>query len=307
VAHPYDDLAEIFPDFGRLAAFTRQVGGREVVEGVLSGELTVERVGTTLQIKEAVRPLFDKNGRRIPPRGLVANVCDPNREFALVQPEIDYSAWLERFDGTGLSTFISGADFEARAKELLQALGQNEQTKNLLKGVHLPVVIPHTQVADLGQTIEEFVAAAGKSYSRQFPDRSFKNYRQGELAGQVTIVDGSRYERLIDDIAESSVVSIYFPNPLQGFSVDAQREQMATLPESFILSGPLDTAMGWIMHTNVLARDYQTPVYDCSAVQWQSSEDSLCFKACDDGAYFGLRADLADAYDGYSGGLLFIG
>ncbi len=67
MAHPYDELVEVFPDFGRVAAFTKLVGGREVVEAVLSGDLTIERVGQILQIKEAVRPLFDKNGRRIPP------------------------------------------------------------------------------------------------------------------------------------------------------------------------------------------------------------------------------------------------
>jgi|GEM_PF-3195591 len=40
---------------------------------------------------------------------------------------------------------------------------------------------------------------------------------------------------------------------------------------------------------------------------WQSSENSLYFKANDDNANFDNRANLADANDNYSGGLLFIG
>lgn len=292
--------------FGDTEALINALGEENAL-GLKSGDLTVERVGATLQIKEAIRPLFDKNGRRIPPRGLVANVCDPNREFRLDQPTLDYGARLARFEGMGLTPLILGADFEARAKELLQSLAQNEQTKNLLKRVHLPVVIPRTQVADLGQTTEELVTVAGKSYCREFPDRSFTNYRVGELAKRVAIVEGSRYGWLLGRMAEEPVVGIYVPNPLQGYSVHAQREQMSTLPEGFILSGPLDTAMGWVMYPDVLGRDYKTPGYDCSAVQWQSSEYSLCFRADVGGACFAGGARLADAGGYCSGGLLFLG
>lgn len=292
-------------NLGQIEALLNIIGEKNAL-ALLHGEKILVAEEKSVCIKEAILPLFDKHGRRIPPcGGLVANVCDPNRSFHLIQPEIDYRARLAQLEATGLAALISAAEFEARARELLQMLAESEPLKNLLKGVHLPVVIPQTEVADIGRTTEEFVTMAGKSYCRQFPKRSFTNYRAGGLEGEVSLMENSRYERLVEGIAKSSIVGICFPNPLQGFSVDAQREQMATLPESLLLSGPLDTAVAWIMYPDVLARDYNTPGYDCSAVQWQSAEGSLDFGAYDDCADFGYGAGLSGARGTDSGGLLF--
>jgi hypothetical protein len=186
-------------------------------------------------------------------------------------------------------------------------LRSSAQLSNLLNCVHLEVVVPKTIVSDLGKSTKEFVAAAGISYQRQFPNRPFTNYRKDELECQVTIVPGSRYERLIGSIEKSSLVGIYFPNPIQGFSVHAQREQMSNLPEGFILSGPLDTAIGWVMYPDILGRDNKTPAYDCSAVQWRSAGRSLYFEAGFGDATFGAGAGLRDAGSRCSGGLLFVG
>src|SRR5690606_31531613 len=110
-----------------------------------AGDLKVERSGDVLLVKTAVKPLFDKNGRRIPPAGLVAAVTDANRKYRLDQPTIDYGQRLARFDGTGLVSFISGAEFEVRSNALLTQLRESEQGAKLLNGVYLPVVIPQTE------------------------------------------------------------------------------------------------------------------------------------------------------------------
>lgn len=264
-------------------------------------------------ITELPAPLFDSSGRRIPPKGLQAAVCDPNRSFRLKQPTyLRLAVRYCRFEGTGMVPFLSVAEFEGRGKDLLKQLYENKLTANLLSGVHLPIIVPHIvtppeQVGDYGEMLEEFVLAAEKSYRRQYSDRSFTNYRKGELAKQTAIVPGSRHEQLIARMASGTVVGIYFPNALLGFSVDAQREQMATLPEGFLLAGGIDTAMGWVMYPDILARDNNTPYYDCSALQWRSSDYSLCFRGDGDGANFSEGGYLKDAFDRYSGGLLFIG
>ena len=95
------------------------------------------------------------------------------------------------------------------------------------------------------------------------------------LAGKVSIVPGSRHEKLIEKMMQDYVVAIYFPNPLQGFSINASREQMATLPESLILAGGFDTASAMSMYPDIIARDWHTPGYDLSALNWQSSDYSL--------------------------------
>ena len=252
--------------------------------------------------------LVDDAGRLIPSPKLAAAVCDAARSFYVSQPDLaDPGARLVRFSGTGLVPGLSAAGFTQRTGALVAQLHEDKQASKLLSGVHLPIVVPKTAVSDLGRTTEAFVEAAGKSYTQQFPNRQFTNYRTGELEKQVTFVPESRYGRLTSAIQEKSVVGIYFPNPMQGFSVFAQREAVSSLPEGFILSGPLDGSIGQLMYPDVLARDSHTPGYDCSAVQWRSAERSLDFRADDGAAKFGGRAYLSSAYGGCSGGLLFVG
>ena len=275
--------------------------GEENALALIQGDVEV-----TFQL--CARKFFDKNGRRIPPRGLVAAVCDSNPNYRLNQPNSDYAGRLARLQQAGFTVGISADEFEARTSALLSVVEQNEQIKNLLKGVYLPIVIQQQMnIANLGEVTEKLVEAAGASYCRQFPNRSFTNHRKGELAGQISIVEGSRYERLIKKIASDLVVGIYFPACLQGFSVHAQREQATTLPEGFILSGPLETAMGWTMYPDVLGRDWNTPGYDCSAVQWRSADYSLGFKADGGRADFALKTNLGSAYGPCSGGLFILG
>ena len=93
---------------------------------------------------------------------------------------------------------------------------------------------------------------------------------------------------------------------IQGFSIHADREQMSTLPEGFVLSG-MDTPIAMVMYSDILARDYNTPGLDLATLQWQSADCSLSFKACDGGLGFVSTDVLASAHDDYSGGLLFLG
>ena len=131
------------------------------------------------------------------------------------------------------------------------------------------------------------------------------NYRKGDLGGKVSVVDGSRHDQLISRMKEGLVIGLHFPNPLQGFSINASREQMSTLPEGFILSG-MDTPIAMVMYPDILARDWDTPGLNL-ALQWQSAGYSLYFWACGGSLGFGRTAGLAGASGSYSGGLLFLG
>ncbi len=302
-----------YPDFtfGRTQALIDQLGGLDIVNKILSGDLKVSVQGPLLQVNEGIKPLFDKNGRRIP-LNLNAAVCDPDKDYFVEQPSVSYKDRLcKGFTNTGLNAFMSLADFSDKAEKLLNELRSSEQLKNLLKGPYLPIIIPKTHLTDLGAMTEDLVTAAGKSYQNHFTKlfgkRSFTNYRKGELEGQVTVANGSRYERVVEHIQKESMVGIYFPTVLQGFSVHADVEQMASLPESLILSGPLDIAMAFAMYPDVLGRNGYTPVYDCSAVNWQSSASSLFFGARGDSASFGGRGSLSYALGNFSGGVLFVG
>lgn len=293
---------------GQMAALIHKVGGLEIVQQILQGKVAIT-------VADVIRKFFDKNGRSIP-ENLEASVCNPNSEYKLAQPEVLVNGCMaasfervEKFLGDYLGRgMISYPDYQTQVNALVEKLKADEATANLLKGVWLPIVIPQTTFEDYGECLETvFLPGVENSYKDQYPKRTFTNYRKGELVGNVSIVEGSRHDRLVSQIAEAPVVGIYFPNPMQGFSVNAQREFAQTLPESFLLSGGFDTATAMIMYPSVLAESNKTPGYDCAAMQYKAAGQSLGFGASGAWLGFGGEDGLGGACGGFSGGLLFVG
>lgn len=286
---------------GELNALVKNLGGEEVARKIQREEIKVS-------FEDVVKVLFDKHGRRIP-KGLKANVCDANRNFRLDQPKletkVDYNRITRLHECLNIDTGITAEQFKSETERLLAIIRDNTQVANITNGVWLPVVLPKLITDDLGTELGLYLEAVGNSYTKTFSDRKFYNHRKGTLGGNVSIIDGSRYDQLIERMKQGPVIGIHFPNPLQGFSINAQREQMSTLPEGFILSG-LDTAIAMVMYPDILACKYNTSGLDLPALQWQSVDYSLCFGADDDELGFG--SDFLAIADGdFSGGLLFLG
>jgi hypothetical protein len=139
----------------------------------------------------------------------------------------------------------------------------------------------HDIGANYGQVLEDmYLKLVAEAYKRAFPNRTFENYRKGELAGQVTVVDGTRHDRLISTMRERSVVGMYCM-PMQGFGIMTDRAMIKLLPDNWLLAGGLDTSMAFAGYPGTLARDFNTPVADCAALQWQDPECSLCLSPND--------------------------
>lgn len=284
---------------GQVEAFLNMLNPADL-DRLLAGEASIE-------IVELIRKLVDKNGRMIPLAGMKSAVCDPNTSFKLVQPTINYAERINRlirfFPGR---TFVSAEEFQKRSKALVEQLRQNPILSNLFNGVCLPVCYPQFKLGDYGEDLENvFLNAVGNSYKSHFPEREFYNHREGELKGKVSIVE-ENHKQLIAKMAEGPVVGIQF-FPLQGFSINADRELMALLPKSLALSGPIDLATAITVYPDVLARDFNTPGYDCAAVSWGSADYSLFFWANDDKLRFDFTDDLRLADDAGSAGLVFLG
>jgi len=288
---------------GELNALVKNLGGEEVAR-------KIQRGGVRVNFEDVLKVLFDKNGRRIP-EGLSASVCDANRDSRLEQPkleaEVDYANRITRLhECLSVNTGITVEQLKAGTEHLLALVRDDPRIANIANGVFLPVVLPQLTTDDLGTALEQYLEAVGKSYVRAFDDRKFYNHRKGTLVDEVGIVDGSRHDQLIERMKQGSVIGIHFPNPLQGFSINAGREQMSTLPEGFVLSG-IDIPIAMMMYPDILARDYNTPGLDLVALSWQSAGDSLVFRAYGDGLGFDDTNGVAHAFGSYSGGLLFLG
>jgi len=294
---------------GDLNALVKNLG-EEVAVQIKNGKKIVVREGDELVLKDAIRPLFDKHDRRIP-EGLLANVCDANRSFRLDQPVLaqkaDYANRILRLHGCfSIDTGVTAEQLKAGTERLLAIIRENSQIANIVNGVYLPVVLPKLVTDNLGAELELYLAGVNKSYIRTFSDRKFYNRRKGTLTNEVSVVEGSRHDQLIERMKQELVIGLHFPNPLQGYSFNASREQMLTLPEGFILSG-MDTPIAMAMYPDILARGWNTPGLNLAALQWQSADFSLSFRAYAVKLDFVGTAFLADARGSYSGGLLFLG
>lgn len=285
--------------FSKWIALGKLLGGREILEGLWNGSKKAT-------IEDAIYFLFDKNGRGIP-RDLKSSVCDADRSFNLVQPEINYVDRLARFwssypQGTAFSPVsYSAEEFEQEVAALRAMLDADPLFKNWDKGVWLPLVLPQIEGGDYGTLLENrFLAAVGSSYFKEFPNRIFSNYRKGELAGQVKIIHPS-HERLVAKMQRGPVIGIFLPTPLQGFSITADREFADALPEICHLAGGFDFAAAMAVYPDVLARDFNVSGNDCAAVQWRYADCSLRFRSYDAGLDFGDRGLGFNSL--YSGGL----
>lgn len=278
--------------------------GEKGLRAVLRNELAITLV-------DAVLKLVDGNGQFIPLKGMTSgnDFVDLNQRLRLVQPEeISTVAILARLQQFFVGmTFVSVEEFNRRTLELLEMLKTVKQMKGLAKGAHFPICLPQMDVGDdYGEVLERvFLGAVKRSYEAQFPGRMFYNYRAGTLHGQVGVVDESRHGQLIKKMKSGPVVGIYFPNPMRGFSIPADRKLIQACPECFLLAGAIDTAVAMVAKPDVLARDVNTPILDCAANTWRSSGVSLCFNARGGRLEFGYG--VLRAIEGYSGGVLFVG
>lgn len=263
--------------------------------------------------------LFDENGVRRPYDELKNRVDDePNWEFHYSAPQFfglsRFAQVLAQFAKhlPAGSKLPDPSDFYGRTMAIIETIRGREDVVGILNGPCLPLVFAAGAIqTDLGTYLESTVLSAVKSaYEGQFEGRPFNSYLQGELARQVSYVPESNLHWLLESMDAGPVVAMYFPDALRAWSILADREQMATLPQdlAFVLPDAIVHGHAIIGYPDVMARDDDVPGQDCAANTWQSLEGSLYFAADSDDLEFDkIDDDLAETNDGCSGGLLLLG
>ena len=265
--------------------------GEDVARRIASGELVAEVKDGNVVVEKSVLPLFDKGGRGIPFPGM-KGVVDANRSFNLGGPfEVNYKLVhnrLKKHFGRKYK-FMPVSEFETRCKTVLDFVRNNPRIANLLNGPYFPWVMPQLS-GDIGKLLDNvIVPAAESSYKEQFAGREFTNYRHKDLAGKVTVIPDTRQDTLIRAMDEDSICGVYFPT-LQGFGIPADREWIMKVSEQRLILSGMEVPVVVAAYPDICGRDHQTPGLDMAALQWQSSDYSLCFFAGDDGADFGRRS-----------------
>ncbi len=254
--------------------------------------------------------LFDNYGRRIPPVGLDAAVHQKSRRYFLcVQPMVDYAAIHSRLEKhLGALGTLSAVGFEDRAESILKDLRGDECLENITKGVGVPFILPQTSCGDIGQELEQtYLKAVGQSFHDMFPKREFQNHHKGRLTGTFGIAPGSRHERLVDAVRRAVVVGWYFPC-LTGYSIDAAIEQLASLPEKFLLAGGLDTCAAFIGSPDLILRaDGYPPLLWLAALSGEKKGIGYHFESYGYNLTFNRRPYLDLVAEYWASGLVVLG
>jgi hypothetical protein len=194
-------------------------------------------------------------------------------------------------------------EFGTRYVALQAELSKNRQV-SLFNGTWFPICIPLTDPGDYGTVLQtKYLSAVESAYLEAFPNRKFRNSRNGTLAGNVTVNPDTRHEFLVERLKQGPVTGLYFTSPLQGFGIPDDRKIIRHFPEGFCLSGGFDAAAAFVADSKTMAQEYNTPVTDCASLTWRGPDYSLSFYPYDGNLDFARRDLGANGY--YSAGLFF--
>lgn len=253
--------------------------------------------------------LFDAYGRRVPPPLISAAHQVTRRYFNITQPEIDYAAIHARIQNRlEIPDALSAQEFEQRAKAILTKLRSDPRAHGIASGVRVPFFLPQASYADYGDALEKiYLKGVSSAYRDVLPKYEFVNHHKSGLAGKLSIAPGSRHERLLQAMQQSQVVGYYFPCLLE-YSVPAAVEQMASLPDQFLLAGGFDTAAAFIGSPNLLLRtDGYPPLLWLGAMLGEKELIGYHFEAYGYNLTFNRRPHLGQAAESWANGLVVLG
>lgn len=232
---------------------------------------------------------FDDNGRRVPGKDARVFGSTPSFYYQLNQPAIDYELLLARSKQFNfVPEDVTSSDFQSKAETLLEKIKANAAYANLLHGVKVPFITRRKVAgADLGEELESSLLPSLKaSFNARFPEAHFKAVLQSnsELPGNLSLDTASRYQGLISAVEAGAVVGWYFPQALQEFDTQSQRNQMSSLPElagaKVCLSGGIDICAAVAGVPDLLISDeFYSPILCMSAYVHRDPRLVLLLKA----------------------------
>lgn len=287
---------------GRYEALRNNLGD-DLTAKLLANKIRIVPKDQTWVIESVPEPLFYKNGRLIPRRDLQGEVYKPpthsgNYKFGMREPNNDHGQILARLQDAFRSKdgWPSAGEFKFRIAAIEERLKADEPVSRILEGFGFDFCIPLTQKGDLGKIIStRFVSALSRAFNKEFKPRRYfneevsyshdrygynKGYSSKKLEGQLTVVEGSRHEELMEKVSHEYVIGKFFPC-MQGYPVEAAREAIKTLPDGFFLNGGYDTFCTLIGHVDNFGEDepWNTrPSIPFTALQFSPfTESSIAF------------------------------
>lgn len=252
---------------------------------------------------------FDANGRCIPHGISAEHHIETRRYFIFDQPKIDYNAVHARLvKHLNLKQTITAENFAQRAEAILTKLREDPTCSNILKGVHVPFILPMDESKEIGTQLDQlYIDAVKTSFEETFANNTFTNHHKDHLAGKLSIAVDSRHEQLITMQSEQVIVGYYFPC-LMEYSVPAAIEQTARMPEQFILAGGYDTSAALIGSPDLLLRkEGYPPVIWMAALDAEKSGVNYHYEAYGYNLTFNRKPHFDRVAESWTSGLVVLG
>ena len=182
--------------------------------------------------------LFDEFGRLIPV-GIQAPVHqEVRRYYQLNQTPFDMDQIYRRTTQfLGPAEDISLEEFKTQVQHILDDLGSDHTTKNILKGTLVPFLIPMQASQSIGEIFHsQLMPGLKASYEENFPKYQLIDHSLGQWTKDVKFNPASRQDEMIRHLDQKSQVGVIFPC-VSEYSIPAAYEALKTLPKKFSLSG----------------------------------------------------------------------
>ena len=260
--------------------------------------------------------VFDGQGRRVPFKGMRVFSEVSLWYYKLKQPQDSFEDILSRSrKHAGVDPAVTAESFESVCVALKRKVADEPSLNGLFKGVHVPFICSQASgETDLGTELEKTtLPSVATSFKAAFPDLQFKATLQGssKLSGELSVAEGSRYERFLESYKKGAIAGWYFPQALQEYDIASQRAQMGSLPlpDHLVLSGGVDTGAALVGSPSLLVNEENYPPVLClSALKHADERLMLCLKAYGHHLEFWcmsqmLTPELTQVSEQWSGGL----
>lgn len=289
----------------------KTIGQVEALLNMISPEDQKKLLSGKASIRiEGIKSLFDETGRVIPFPGIVSPVVGEDKEYCLPPRGVPLEDSLKRIK-TYLPEYenLSLSQFRDRFNSVKEkALNHPLITGNAFSNrCYLPLPIPRipelSNLDNLGKVMDMLLNRATKVYQDEFPEYCF----YGDFFEQVTCFHGINHVSLLTKISRAPQTGILLLNPLQGFSINAQREMMIYFPDFVSLAG-LEYLLAMICYPQIFTPEaLKKPILSLSALSIKKEDSSYFFET---GYNFSalLRSHSLDMhYPFMSGGLFLLG
>lgn len=212
--------------------------------------------------------IFSEIGRRIPQKGYRLFDETPQTYYRLDGRLNDYSTVLSNsIEFGGVDSRVDLKNFQNACENLKKEFSENSDYRNLFKGVAVPFICKSNKsLDDLGGDLQDVeLPNFQRAFNAKFPDYHFKAILQSDsqLVGSITLDPRSRYKSFVDACKSNVVIGWYFPQALQEFDIESQRQQMVELPNAgnICLSGGIDIIAALIGNPQLLiSEDNYAPI-----------------------------------------------